>query len=131
MGMAPSMDTQTTTRIPDGEAKAEGPAARPASSVDQRINRLSTASLKRIIEPDVDVPGEIGDGQVLPDEILSLSNVPELFEGLSDEQKKVLAREEFGSIVDTGIRFESVLMAGFSLEICQPTTAIPANASVR
>jgi hypothetical protein len=111
------MDTQTTTLHPDREAKAEGPAGGPASSVDQRINRLSTASLKRIIEPDVDVAGEIGDGQILPDEILSLSNVPELFDGLTDEQKKVLAREEFASIVDTGIRFESVLMVGFSFEI--------------
>ena len=111
------MDTQTTTLHPDSESKTEHRAAGPATSVDQRINRLSTASLKRIIEPDVDVPGEIGDGQVLPDEILSLSNVPELFAQLTDEQKKVLAREEFASIVDTGIRFESVLMAGFSFEI--------------
>jgi hypothetical protein len=111
------MDTQTTTRHADTESDTEGRAPRPAASVDQRINRLSTASLKRIIEPDVDVPGELGDGQVLPDEILSLSNVAELFDHLTDEQKKVLAREEFASIVDTGIRFESVLMAGFSFEI--------------
>jgi len=111
------MDTTTTTPHPEAESATEGGAGRPASSVDQRINRLSTASLKRIIEPDVDVAGEIGDGQVLPDEIISLSNVPELFDRLSDEQKKVLAREEFASIVDTGIRFESVLMAGFSFEI--------------
>ena len=109
------MDTQTPIR--ETETKTEGRGDRPAGSVDQRITRLSTASLKRIIEPDVDVPGEIGDGQVLPDEILSLSNVPELFDRLSDEQKKVLAREEFASIVDTGIRFESVLMVGFSFEI--------------
>lgn len=90
---------------------------RSATPVDQRIERLSTASLKRIIEPDTDVPGEIGDGQVLPDELVSLSNVPELFARLTDEQKKVLAREEFASIVETGIRFESVLMVGFSFEI--------------
>ncbi len=109
MGMAPSMDTDTPTLT----------ETRPsvARSVDERIGRLSTASLKRIIEPDVDVAGEVGDGQVLPDEILSLYHVPELFEGLSDEQKKVLAREEFASIVDTGIRFESVLMVGFSFDI--------------
>jgi hypothetical protein len=111
------MRTQTTTVPTDEESKTEGGAARSAASVDQRINRLSTASLKRIIEPDVDVPGEIGDGQVLPDEILSLSTVPELFDRLTDEQKKVLAREEFASIVDTGVRIESVLMAGFSFEI--------------
>ncbi len=43
--------------------------------------------------------------------------MPELFAGLTDEQKAVLSREEFASIVDTGVRFESVLMAGFSMEI--------------
>jgi para-aminobenzoate N-oxygenase AurF len=84
---------------------------------NRRIERLSTASLTRIVEPDVDVPGAVGDGQVLPDELISLSNVPELFDTLTDEQKAVLSREEFASIVDTGVRFESVLMAGFSIEI--------------
>jgi P-aminobenzoate N-oxygenase AurF len=86
-------------------------------SVDQRIERLSTASLKRIMEPDTEVPGAIGEGQVLPDELLTLVNVPDLFDQLTDEQKRVLAREEFASIVDTGVRFESVLMAGFSMDI--------------
>jgi hypothetical protein len=107
-GMAPTMDTKTTTGPSD--------AATPRS-VDQRIERLSTASLKRILEPDTDVPGAIGDGQVLPDELVTLANVPELFDQLTDEQKRILAREEFASIVDTGVRFESVLMAGFSLDI--------------
>lgn len=86
-------------------------------SVEQRIGRLSTASLKRIVEPDTEVPGHIGDGQVLPDELLTLANLPELFDQLSEEQKRTLAREEFASIVDTGVRFESVLMAGFSIDI--------------
>jgi hypothetical protein len=106
-------DTKTTTPTTEGEPRTAG----PARSVDQRIERLSTASLKRIVEPDTEVPGAIGDGQLLPDELISLSTVPELFDRLTDEQKKVLAREEFGSIVDTGVRFESVLMAGFSFEI--------------
>ena len=96
------MDTTTTTTT---------------RTVDQRIERLSTASLKRILEPDTDVPGAIGDGQVLPDELVTLANVPELWNKLTDEQKRTLAREEFASIVDTGVRFESVLMAGFSLDI--------------
>ncbi len=113
VGMSMSMETKTTT---DTDNKTTGPAS-PARPVDQRIERLSTASLKRIIEPDTDVVGEIGDGQLLPDDLISLFHVPELFQQLTDEQKKVLAREEFASIVDTGVRFESVLMAGFSLEI--------------
>jgi hypothetical protein len=111
------MDTTTPTLTPDGDTAREDRQSRPATSVDQRINRLSTASLKRIIEPDVDVKGELGDGQVLPDELISLANVPELFDRLTDEQKQLLAREEFASIVDTGIRFESVLMVGFSFDI--------------
>jgi hypothetical protein len=86
-------------------------------SLDHRIERLSTASLNRILEPDIDVPGEVGPGQVLPDELLSIADVPELLHSLSAEQKRTLSREEFGSIVATGVRFESVLMAGFSIEI--------------
>ena len=101
--MASTMDTRTT--------------ATPRSSVEQRIERLSTASLNRIMEPDADVPGTLGDGQVLPDELISLAEVPGLFDRLTDEQRRILAREEFASIVETGIRFESVLMAGFSLDI--------------
>ena len=114
--MASIMDT-TTRRRPRTAAQAgpdDGPAPR---TVDQRIERLSTASLKRIVEPDTEVPGTVGDGQVLPDELLTLANVPELFDKLTDEQKRTLAREEFASIVDTGVRFESVLMAGFSIDI--------------
>ena len=104
------MDTTTTTIDTDT-------AIRTPRSLDQRIERLSTASLKRIVEPDTDVPGAVGDGQVLPDELITLANVPELFDRLTEEQKRTLAREEFASIVDTGVRFESVLMAGFSLDI--------------
>jgi P-aminobenzoate N-oxygenase AurF len=122
------MDTTTDmeTREPRGASTTSDtkPSTKPSTppgpslrAVDQRIERLSTASLKRIVEPDADVPGNVGDGQVLPDELLSLANVPELFDALTDEQKRVLAREEFASIVDTGVRFESVLMAGFSLDI--------------
>jgi hypothetical protein len=103
------------TMTPSKSATESGAAESKAT--EQRIERLSTASLKRILEPDVDVPGAVGDGQVLPDELLSLFHVPELFAGLTDAQKAVLSREEFASIADTGVRFESVLMAGFSMEI--------------
>ncbi len=103
---------------PDSELKTEDRPARPASPVDQRINRLSTAALKRIIEPDVDVLGEIGDGQVLPDEIDEPLERPRAL-CRTDRRAEEGARARGGSlpIVDTGIRFESVLMAGFSFEI--------------
>jgi hypothetical protein len=86
-------------------------------TTEQRIERLSTASLNRIVEPDVDVPGAVGEGQVLPDELLSIADLPDLLNALTADQKRTLSREEFGSIVATGVRFESVLMAGFSMEI--------------
>jgi P-aminobenzoate N-oxygenase AurF len=116
---------QTTTLAPSTTSIKAGPTANTASNhntgasrtIEQRIERLSTASLKRIMEPDTEVPGEVGPGQVLPDELLTLADVPELFETLTPEQRRTLSREEFASIVETGIRFESVLMAGFSMEI--------------
>jgi hypothetical protein len=103
--MATTMESTTTTT----------PAA--PRSIDQRIERLSTASLKRIVEPDNDVAGEVGPGQVLPDGLLSVADLPEVLHALTPAQKVTLSREEFASIVETGIRFESVLMAGFSMEI--------------
>ena len=90
---------------------------KPTRSVEQRIERLSTASLKRVLEPDTEVPGHVRDGQILPDELISLATVPELFDQLTPEQKATLSREEFASITDTGIRFESILMAGFGFDI--------------
>jgi len=104
--MAQTMSTTTRSKTSGGQ-----------DATERRIERLSTASLKRILEPDDEVPGAVGDGQVLPDELLSLVHVPALFAGLSDEQKAVLSREEFASITDTGVRFEAVLLAGFSVEI--------------
>jgi hypothetical protein len=117
-GMATA--TTTTPETAPGSAPDTAPTAtgKPAEkTVEQRIERLSTASLKRILEPDIDVPGEVGPGQVLPDELLSIADLSDLLARLTPEQKRILSREEFGSIVATGVRFESVLMAGFSVEI--------------
>jgi hypothetical protein len=114
---ASTYSTTTATTARTSTPTRGAPGTRPARSADQRIERLSTASLQRILEPDTDVPGAVGEGQVLPDELLTLANVPELLHQLTDEQKRTLAREEFASIVDTGVRFESVLMAGFSIDI--------------
>ncbi|MEJ7563023.1 MAG: diiron oxygenase [Ilumatobacteraceae bacterium] len=81
-----------------------------------RVTQLSTASLRRVIDPDLDLVGSLGDGQVLPDELLSIHELPE-FASLTLEQRARLAREEVASIVESGLRFEAVLMAGFSMEI--------------
>src|SRR3984957_5629815 len=108
-----------TTTAPATTATTKAPPVSTTSpkTAAQRIGRLSTASLNRIFEPHVDVPGEVGDGQALPDELLSIADLPEILASLSPEQKRTLAREGFGSIVAPGVRFESVLMAGFSVEI--------------
>ncbi|HVF31512.1 MAG TPA: diiron oxygenase [Acidimicrobiales bacterium] len=83
-------------------------------AVDDRIERLNTASARRVINPDTELAGALGPGQVLPDELLSTAG---LDLDLTPEQKIVLAREEIASITDAGIRFEAVLTAGFALQI--------------
>lgn len=80
------------------------------TTVEERVDRLSAASLRNIIEPDTEVVGSVGPGTVLPRELLS---VCDLDLELSEEQWTTLAREELASILDAGIRFESILMAGF------------------
>ena len=85
-------------------------AADSGDTTETRFERLSAASLRRIIEPEVEVTGSIGSGMVLPKELLSVAGL-EL--DLTEEQWIALFREELASILDAGIRFESVLMAGF------------------
>ena len=85
-------------------------------SVDARIERLTAASLRRVIEPDTDVVGEVGPGAVLPRELLSVAG---LDLDLTDEQWATLSREELASILDAGIRFELSLMAGFGLQLAR------------
>lgn len=82
----------------------------------ERIDRLNTASLRHIVEPERDLPGHVGDGQVLPDELLAIHELPE-FNSLTPDQRRQLSREEVAAIVDAGLRFEAALMAGFALEI--------------
>jgi hypothetical protein len=87
------------------------------TAADTRIERLIAASARRVIEPDVDVPGRPGPGAVLPDDLLSVAGLPDLLEGLSADQRATLSREEVASIAIAGIRFEAVLEAGFAAEI--------------
>jgi hypothetical protein len=87
-------------------------------TLEDRIQRLSSVSLKRVIEPDEAITGSIGAGQVLPTELLSIAG---LDLHLTPEQLVRLSREEVASITSEGIRFESVLTAGFSMEIVRAT----------
>lgn len=79
-----------------------------------RIERLNTASLRRVIEPDVEVTGTLTKEQVVPDELLSVAG---LGLTLSPEQRARLAREELASIFHAGIMFEATLMAGFAYQL--------------
>jgi len=79
---------------------------------EERIQRLSDVSTKRFLDPDTAVPGAPGDGQIIPDELLSVAG---LNLDLTPEQKIRLSREEVAAIAGEGIRFEAALTAGFSL----------------
>jgi P-aminobenzoate N-oxygenase AurF len=84
------------------------------TDVAQRIERLSSISAKRVIDPDAEVAGTLGSGQVLPDDLLSTRD---LGLELSTEQRRRLAAEEVAAITEVGIRFESILISGFGIQI--------------
>src|SRR4051812_208088 len=84
---------------------------------EQRIVRLNTASSRRPIEPDTELPwGTLGAGQVLPDELLSIAG---LDVDTTPAQRARLAREEVASMLAMGVRFEAVLCAGFARMIAE------------
>ena len=87
-----------------------------STGVVERVERLNRASAKRVIDPDVDLLGNVGDGQLIADELLSVHG---LDLDLTPEQKRTLSREEVASMFDNGIRFEAVLEAGFALRVAQ------------
>lgn len=87
-------------------------------SVEERVSRLTAAASRRVIEPDEEVPGQVGAGQVIPDELLSIAG---LDLDLTDEQKATLSREEVAAITQAGIRFEAVLEAGFAVHLATAT----------
>jgi hypothetical protein len=81
-----------------------------------RIERLNQAALRRVIEPDTDLPGELGPGRVLPDELLSIHG---LDLDLTEEQRITLGREELAASLRSGILFEAILEAGFAMQIAK------------
>src|SRR5918992_4765654 len=84
---------------------------------EERVERLSPASTRRVLEPEELFDWDsLGDGQIIPDELLSTHG---LDLELTPEQKARLSREEVAAMLGTGIRFEAALMAGFSLQITE------------
>ena len=90
--------------------------ATPTRPAEERVERLNAVSAKRVIDPDEALTGRLTDGQLLADELLSISEL-DVFAGLTREQKIKLSREEIASITNEGIRFEAVLEAGFALQV--------------
>jgi hypothetical protein len=88
-------------------------AAVDAEQIERKVQRLSAAAGRRTVEPDDEVAGEVGSGQLIPDEM----TIAGLHLDLSPEQRSELSREEIASITEAGIRFEAVLEAGFASHI--------------
>jgi hypothetical protein len=104
------MSATTTLDRPGGPEKAAAITPAPA---EKKLERLNTASVKRHLEPEEIFDWEsIGDGQIIPDDLLSTTPLTDVH--LTAEQKAQLSRDEVSAMLSAGIRFEAVLMAGFS-----------------
>ena len=91
------------------------------ATATRRVEKLNNASLARIIDPDKDLPGALGDGAVLPAELLLPT--AGLDDGsLTPEQFVTFSRQALAAITQSGLMFEAILMAGFGLQIAGPTT---------
>src|ERR1700722_10883797 len=106
--------TDPSTATAQQDHLRSGATSGAKRTIEDRVERLSSLSLKRVVEPDEAVKGGVGEGQLLPDELLSVAG---LDVGLSPAQRVVLSREEIASIASVGVRFESILMAGFAFDI--------------
>ena len=84
---------------------------------DERITRLSTASVRKVLEPEELFDwSSLGRGQVIGDELLTTRG---LDLDLAPDVKARLSREEVAAMLQMGIRFEAVLNAGFALRIAE------------
>lgn len=85
------------------------------TAIETRVDRLNAVSVRQVREPEQEFDwASLGAGQLLPDELLSVTGL-EL--DLTAEQRATLSREEVASMLGTGIRFEAVLNAAFSLQV--------------
>jgi hypothetical protein len=87
-----------------------------------RVERLNAASLKRVIEPDLEIPGGVGPGQILGDQLLSVRG---LDIELTPEQRVKLSREEIASYYELGLRIEAVLIAAFAMTVATSDVTDP------
>ncbi|HET8621858.1 MAG TPA: diiron oxygenase [Acidimicrobiales bacterium] len=90
----------------------------PTDAVGRRVDKLNTASLARIIDPDRDMPGGVGPGAVLPrDLLMATAGLDE--DALDDERFATFSRLALAAITQAGLQFEAWLMAGFGLMIAR------------
>lgn len=88
------------------------------ATVTRRVQKLNNASAARVIDPDTELAGGPGDGQLIPDDLLLPT--AGLDEGvLSPDQAVVLSRQVLAAVTRAGLQFEAVLMAGFGLRIAE------------
>ena len=81
---------------------------------DRTVRSLSAVSARQVIEPEAELPGQLGKGRLIADDLLSVAGINV---DLTAEQRLRLSREEVASIAEEGTRFEAVLTAGFSLQM--------------
>src|SRR5262249_8797288 len=94
-----------------------GPATTAPRTADDRMARLSTASVRKVLEPEELFDwSSLGRGQVIGDELLTPRGLPL---DLTPDGKARLSREEVASMLEMGIRFEAVLNAGFALRVAE------------
>jgi predicted metal-dependent hydrolase len=79
-----------------------------------RLQALTAISARTHIEPDAAVPGALTRSPIVARALLSTAG---LDLDLDPAQWDRLAREEMASIIDAGIRFEALLMAGFAYQL--------------
>ena len=88
------------------------------ATATRHVEKLNNASLARIIDPDKDLPGALGDAAVLPADLLMPT--AGLDEGtLTPEQFVTFSRQALAAITQSGLMFEAILMAGFGLQIAR------------
>lgn len=97
-----------------GSMSATTTLDRPTSTpAETRLERLNAASVKRHLEPEEMFDWDtISEGQLIPDDLLSTTPLEDVH--LTAEQKVQVSRDEVAAMLSAGIRFEAVLMAGFS-----------------
>jgi hypothetical protein len=108
-----SMTKTLRTGTPNPKAPTMTSDRLPA---DGRIAQLNAVSSRRFVDPETLPWGTMRPGAVLGRELLSIDD---LGLDLPDDVLDRLSREETAAILETGIRFEAALTAGFALQIAE------------